>query len=142
MEQVREVGHEVTIDMFGTVGATPPGENSLVDVDSETVTAMLRRCTALATRARVDLLTPRRDGAAEELLDLLDRMRSWEDGVLAAPDPIMLVLAAAALQDLLERLSVGERAGGGAIDGLAVSTRTVLSLLHEMMGRARIDVPA
>lgn len=110
--------------------------------EPETSTMMLRRCTALAARARVDLLCPGRGAAAEELTALLEEMASWEPARLQAPDPTMTVLAAAALQDLAERLARAEAqqtpASGMAITGIPA----VLAVLQELMAGGRVDVPA
>lgn len=84
----------------------PPAGSALdtaPTLPAEASTDALRRCTALATRARVELLgTGRR--AVEELGELLAEMARWEDVALLDPDPTMLVLTVASLQDLAERL--------------------------------------
>lgn len=103
----------------------------------ETSTLMLRRCTALAARARVDLLSPHaRSVAAVELVVLLDSMESWTAATLVDPDPTMTLLAAAALQDLRERLQDPESAL------LATRIHGVLEVLHSLMEEARISTPA
>lgn len=105
-------------------------------IDPETSTALLRRCTALATRARADLLTPGRHDAADELAALLAVMETWTPEALADPDPTMTVLAAAALQDLAARLPEPAAARlGDPVDA-------VIALLREVMVGGRVDVPA
>ncbi|ASK64605.1 hypothetical protein CFK39_00675 [Brachybacterium avium] len=111
-------------------------------LDSETSTMMLRRCTALAARARVDLLSPSRCGAADELVDLLARMESWDPAALEAPDPTMTVLAAAALQDLTERLRVAELQQESHWSMLITSTDAVLAVLRGIMAGGALRVPA
>lgn len=105
-------------------------------IDAEASTALLRRCTALAARARVELLAPSRGTAAGELTALLAQMEGWEAGSLEDPDPIMTVLAAAALQDLVEQLR------DPATTGLATSAEAVLRVLRSVMAASRVDVPA
>lgn len=101
----------------------------------ESATAMLRRCTALATRARVELLTPHHRPATAELTALLAEMAHWDETGAHDPDPTMTVLAAAALQDLAERL------GDPGAEGLAAGVHEVLDVLHGMM-TGRVDAPA
>ncbi|AXK45153.1 hypothetical protein DXU92_12425 [Brachybacterium saurashtrense] len=101
----------------------------------ESATAMLRRCTALATRARVELLSPHHRPATAELTALLAEMEGWGEAGADDPDPTMIVLAAAALQDLAERL------GEPGAEGLAVGVHEVLDVLHGMMA-GRIDATA
>jgi len=105
-------------------------------LDAATSTTMLRRCTALATRARVELLSPGPRPAARELAVLLGEMEHWEPASLEDPDPTMSVLASAALQDLAERLR------DPASAALATSARTVLEVLRELMATPRVNVPA
>lgn len=113
-----------------------------VTLEAETTTMILRRCTALAARARVDLLSPSRCGAADELVDLLARMESWDPATLETPDPTMTVLAAAALQDLAERLHLAEQRQEPNPSALTTSTDAVLQVLNGIMAHARVDVPA
>lgn len=100
-------------------------------IGPEISTPVLRRCTALATRARVDLLSASRHTAADELERLLASLESWDPAALADPDPTMTVLAAAALQDLAGRLPSSARSTLGA------HIETVLDLLHTLMDGAR-----
>ncbi|GAA4527142.1 hypothetical protein GCM10023160_22920 [Brachybacterium paraconglomeratum] len=104
-------------------------------IDAESSVAMLRLCTALAARARVELLTPRRRAATEELSALLGAMGEWPPELLDAPDPTMTVLCAAALQDLAARLPDS----GGV---LSVRVEAALALLHGLMAEGRIAAPA
>lgn len=99
-------------------------------------TALLRRCTALAARARVDLLSAGRRSAAEELEEVLDVLGSWGGTEIVDPDPTMVVLAAAALQDLLERLPASAR------PALEDRAEAALQVLHALMVSARIDAMA
>ncbi len=110
--------------------------------DTETATLLLRRCTALAARARVDLLSPGRGGAAEELGDVLARMRSWDPAGPDAPDPTMTVLAAAALQDLAERLRRADQQSEPIPSSLTSSIDAALAVLQGIMAGGRVDVPA
>lgn len=104
-------------------------------IDAETSVAMLRRCTALAARARVELLTESRRTAADELSGLLGTMGEWSPESLEAPDPTMTVLCAAALQDLAARLPDP----GGV---LSMRVEAALVLLHGVMAEGRIAAPA
>lgn len=147
MELAREARDEIVTATLGVAGTgvdhedLPVGE--LPDgLDSETATMMLRRCTALAARARVDLLSPRRCGAADELIDLLAQMESWEPAALEAPDPTMTVLAAAALQDLVERLRIAEPRQESSSATLITSTDAVLVVLRGIMVGSPVNVPA
>lgn len=99
-------------------------------------TALLRRCTALAARARVDLLSAGRRSAAEDLEEVLVILGSWEGAEILDPDPTMVVLAAAALQDLLERLPASPR------PALGDRAESALRVLHALMESARIDAMA
>lgn len=85
------------------VGATTLAEPPIMILPGRS-TPLLRRCTALATRARVDLLVTSRPADCAELSEVLAELAAWEGGQLIDPDPTMLALAAAALQDLAERL--------------------------------------
>ena len=111
-------------------------------VHPETATAMLRRCTALAARARIDLLTPSRCDATEELAELLGAMSTWDPAALEAPDPTMTVLAAAALQDLVARLDLADRRDDADRLRLAAGIRAVLAILQGLMEQARVTASA
>ena len=100
-------------------------------IGPEISTPVLRRCTALATRARVDLLSPSRHTAAEDLEHLLASMELWDPTALENPDPTMTVLAAASLQDLAGRLPAPARPTLGA------RIEAALVLLHTIMEGAR-----
>lgn len=104
-------------------------------IGADVSTPLLRRCTALATRARVDLLSGGRT-AAEELEQVLATLESWDPKNLVAPDATMIVLAAASLQDLAERLPDPARST------LGPRISAVLHLLHTVMGGSRIDAMA
>lgn len=114
-------------------GAVPGPE--LGRIDAEASVAVLRRCTALAARARVELLTASRRTASDDLSVLLSSMGEWSPELLDAPDPTMTVLCAAALQDLAARLPDP--------DGLlAARVEAVLVLLHDVMAGGRVAAPA
>ncbi|MGO1567027.1 MAG: hypothetical protein ACTH0H_03525 [Brachybacterium sp.] len=104
-------------------------------LDASVSTPMLRLCTALAARARVELLSENRHAATDELSALLDTMGGWESELLDAPDPTMTVLCAAALQDLAERLP-----DPGA--ELSARVDAVLELLHGVMEDGRVVASA
>ena len=147
MERTRGVQDEIGTAPLGVAAAAVDGEEHTESggpcgLDSETATLLLRRCTALAARARVDLLSPGRCGAAEELGDVLTRMRSWEPSARDLPDPTMTVLAAAALQDLAERLRRADQQGEPSPSWLATSIDAALSVLQGIMAGGRVDVPA
>lgn len=113
-----------------------PHASSATPIPPDLSTSALRRCTALATRARADLLTRGRQDAAAQLSELLEEMGRWEPAALVDPDPTMSVLAAAALQDLADRLPVPAPA--------ALDTRidAALAVLHAVMDRGRVVAPA
>lgn len=98
-------------------------------------TPVLRQCTALAARARVELLSAHSRTAADELSRLLAAMCRWDAEMLESPDPTMTVLCAAALQDLSERL-------GASAGELSRRVECALGLLHSVMGKGRIGAPA
>lgn len=113
-----------------------PDAMTATSIPADLSTAALRRCTALATRARADLLTRGRQDAAAQLAALLEEMGSWEASHLVDPDPTMVVLAAAALQDLADRLPVPAPAG------LEERIELVLAVLHAVMDRGRVGATA
>ncbi|WP_341855443.1 hypothetical protein [Brachybacterium sp. GPGPB12] len=113
-----------------------PDAVTATSIPADLSTAAARRCTALATRARADLLTRGRQDAAAQLAALLEEMGSWEASHLVDPDPTMVVLAAAALQDLADRLPVPAPAS------LEVRIDLVLAVLHAVMDRGRVGAPA
>ena len=117
----------------GDPGPVSPAETVIDPAES---TPLLRLCTALATRARVDLLTAGRRTASEELEEVLVVLESWKSTTIVDPDPTMVVLAAAALQDLLERLPETSRPSLGA------RVEAALGVLHALMRSARIDAMA
>ncbi|WP_114856601.1 hypothetical protein [Brachybacterium sp. YJGR34] len=102
----------------------------------DVTTPILRRCTALAARARVDLLTESRHAASDELEQLLTSIVSWDPRSVVDPDPTMVVLAAAALQDLADPLPAAVRTTLGA------RLDRALELLHAVLDGARIDAMA
>ena len=113
-----------------------PDAVTATSIPADLSTAALRRCTALATRARADLLTRGRQDAAAQLAALLEEIGSWGASHLVDPDPTMVVLAAAALQDLADRLPVPAPAG------LGVRIELALALLHAVMDQGRVAAPA
>lgn len=83
-------------------GSTTPEPDPITTTIS---TPLLRRCTALAAQARVELLTESRRSATSELDGVLREIESWDPEQVRAPDATMVALAAAALQDLRERMA-------------------------------------
>lgn len=75
-----------------------------MDLTPDVTTPLLRRCTALATMARVELLSEHRHRAADELTEVLDEIVGWSGRSLTDPDRTMLALCAAALLDLADRI--------------------------------------
>ncbi|MGO1226576.1 hypothetical protein ACT3SQ_05600 [Brachybacterium sp. AOP42-C2-15] len=143
MELEREAGEQ--IDAVAQVGLGQPSsrgdrrgaaaEPDRVPIDADESVAVLRRCTALAARARVELLTESRRTATDELSALLSSMGEWSAHLMETPDATMTVLCAAALQDLAARLPNP--------DGLlAARVEAVLVLLHSMMAEGRVGAPA
>lgn len=98
-------------------------------------TPVLRRCTALATRARVEMLSGGRHPAAKDLLGVLEEIRGWGERELLTPDPTMLALSAASLQDLAERLPDSED------PALASAVGSVLGRLHRELEGASLAAP-
>ena len=133
MEPARGAQDEIVTAPLGASGT---------GIDAESTTLLLRRCTALAARARVDLLTPGRGGAAAELGEVLDRMRSWDPSALEAPDPTMTVLAAAALQDLAERLRLAARQQEPGPCSLLADIEAALGVLEGIMTGGRVEALA
>jgi hypothetical protein len=115
----------------------PPREQPATVIAPDHSTAVLRRCTALATRARADLLLTRgRQDASAELARVLAEMAPWDPAALVDPDPTMTVLAAAALQDLAARLP------SPAPAGLDTRIEEALPLLRTVMDRGRVSASA
>lgn len=107
----------------------PDLAEQLLAIPTSRSTALLRRCTALATRARVDLLVTSRRVDCDELAGVLTELGSWEGAHLDDPDPTMLALAAAALQDL------GERLEGPQAMALGTEITRALAVLHTAIPR-------
>lgn len=120
--------------VIAAASASPPTEP--VAIAATISTPLLRRCTALAAQARVELLTESRRSATEELEGVLTIIENWAPGEVVSPDPTMVTLAAAALQDLLERLSQVSRS---TLEGRI--TR-VLDVLHALMEASRVRAMA
>lgn len=117
------------LDLAAPTDVSSAAPSAAPMISTEVSTAMLRRCTALATRARADLLTSTHHDASDELVALLATMEGWEPSALVDPDPTMTVLAAAALQDLAARLPEG------ASGDLAARAASVTAMLLEVMDR-------
>ncbi|MFC7374520.1 hypothetical protein ACFQS2_12560 [Brachybacterium sp. GCM10030267] len=122
---------------------SPPTAKSTADPATDTApigpdvsTPLLRRCTALATRARVDLLTATQHAASDELDQTLATLEAWDPDSLIDPDPTMVVLAAAALQDLAERLP------DSSAGPFVARVEAALELLRTLMRTGRIGVMA
>ncbi|MGY5764581.1 hypothetical protein ACXET9_05190 [Brachybacterium sp. DNPG3] len=95
----------------------------------EVTTPLLRRCTALAAKARVELLSQRLHAAADELGEVLDQISRWTPSLLVSPDPTMLALCTASLQDLVERMPESDPSV------LTERIDRVLDLLHGVLDR-------
>lgn len=67
-------------------------------------TPLLRQCTALATRARVELLGSALGPAGRDLIGVLAEIAGWSPEEVVDIDPTMSALAAASLQDLRARV--------------------------------------
>ena len=122
-------------DAPSLIGRPDPEAPPFPRIPAADSTPVLRQCTALAARARVELLSVHSHAAAEELSQLLAAMGRWDADMLETPDPTMTVLCAAALQDLAERL-------GPSAGELGARVETALELLHSVMGKGRIGAPA
>lgn len=133
-EQIDLMAQVVTGAFNGVHRAAAPEADS-GHVGAESSVEVLRRCTALAARARVELLTESRRTATEELSALLGTMGERSSDLLEAPDPTMTVLCAAALQDLAARLPDPDGV-------LAARVEAVLALLHGAMAEGRVAAPA
>ncbi|MGP9681263.1 MULTISPECIES: hypothetical protein [unclassified Brachybacterium] len=120
----------------GTDGVLGRPAESPEMIGPDLTTPLLRRCTALAARARVDLLSGGRHDACDELEHLLVTIDAWDRSGIVDPDPTMVVLAAAALQDL------GERLPASVACALGMRITVVLDLLHTLMDSRRIDALA
>lgn len=120
--------------VISSASASAPSEPAMIA--AVTSTPLLRRCTALAAQARVELLTESRRSATEELEGVLATIESWAPTEVVSPDPTMVTLAAAALQDLLERLS---QVPMSTLEGRI--TR-VLEVLHALMTASHIRAMA
>lgn len=119
----------------GRRGAPAHAPRDRIILHPDATTPALRRCTALAARARVELLQRRQD-SADELISVLDEITRWEDASLIAPDPTMLALSAAALQDLRERLAEHTEAE------LTARVDAVLTVLRDALERAPLGSTA
>ena len=120
--------------VIGPAGAPAPTEPAAITATIST--PLLRRCTALAAQARVELLTESRRSATEELEEVLAIIENWAPGEVVSPDPTMVTLAAAALQDLLERLS---QVSMSTLEG---RISRALEVLHELMATSHVRAMA
>lgn len=120
--------------VIGPASASPPTEPAVIAATIST--PLLRRCTALAAQARVELLTESRRSATEELEGVLAIIENWAPAEVLSPDPTMVTLAAAALQDLLERLS---QVSMSTLEGRI--TRA-LAVLHALMTPSHVRAMA
>lgn len=128
------VGHTART---GTTALLPasPAQRTPGAIGPEASTTLLRRCTALAARARVELLGGDRHPAGDQLTGVLAELATWDAAEVQDPDPTMSVLAAAALQDLAERLPAEQA-------DLAVAVERALTLLRTLLERSHPAVPA
>src|SRR5699024_4011751 len=91
---------------------------------------LLRRCTALAAQARVELLTESHRSATPQRDGGLRAFETWSPEQVQAPDTTMVALAAAALQDLRERMA---QAPTSTLEGRICRA---LDVLHALMASA------
>lgn len=116
--------------------APAPASPQQAAIPPSASTPLLRRCTAVATRARADLLTESRHAASDELAEVLDLIEEWDRDAVLDPDPTMLALAAASLQDLRERLPAGS-------DPMSASRiGRVVDLLNDLLERTELSATA
>src|SRR5699024_6979605 len=87
-------------------------------------------CTALAPAGRVELLTESHRSATTELDGVLREIETWAPEQVQAPDTTMVALAAAALQDLRERMA---QAPTSTLEG---RISRALDVLHALMASA------
>ncbi|HIY25165.1 MAG TPA: hypothetical protein H9837_12840 [Candidatus Brachybacterium merdigallinarum] len=106
------------------------------DLDREATTPLLRRCTALAANARIELILGSRHASADELEPVLAQLESWSSIHVVDPDPTMLALAIAALEDLHER--VQEAPEAPSTERIA----RVVALLRELALAPRLSLTA
>ena len=106
-----------------------------MDLTPDVTTPLLRRCTALATMARVELLSEHSHRAADELSEVLEEIVSWSGSRLDDPDPTMLALCAAALLDLADRIP-------GAATALAARVADALGVLTGQIPTGPLSVRA
>lgn len=135
---VRDVP-DITSHLSGSRVITPapaPPIPEHAPIKAAISTPLLRSCTALAAQARVELLTESRRGATGELEGVLAIIEDWDPREVLSPDPTMVALAAAALQDLRERLpeSATSTLGGRIVRALTV--------LHALMETSRLRAMA
>lgn len=107
--------------------SSTPSEQHSAPITAAVSTPLLRRCTALAAQARVELLTESRRSASAELEGVLAEIENWAPEHVRAPDSTMVALAAAALQDLQERMS---QAAASTLDERLTPA---LAVLHSLM---------
>ena len=112
--------------------ARRPESGQVPSIPPEESTALLRRCTALATKARADLLNRSRPGDPREFQEVLSTLAGWPVDSLRNPDPTMVVLASASLHDLADRLPVETHGALGA------QVDSALSLLEQLMRPADV----
>src|SRR5690606_442861 len=109
--------------------AAPP-QRALGAVSPEESTTLLRRCTALAARARVELLGGGRHPAGEQLAGVLAELAAWKADQVGDPGPTMTALTAAALQDLAERLPAEQAELTVHVDRALPVLRALLERTH------------
>jgi len=112
-----------------STGSRAP-EPGPIPVPATVSTPLLRRCTALAAQARVELLTESHRSATTELDGVLREIETWAPEQVQAPDTTMVALAAAALQDLRERMA---QAPTSTLEG---RISRALDVLHALMASA------
>lgn len=93
------VGHRVT-----SQDRTDPDVRETDRISRAQSTELLRRCTGLSARARVESMGERHAASGAELLTVLEQIIGWDDAVLEDTDVTMLALAGASLDDLRRRV--------------------------------------
>lgn len=89
-------------------------------------TAILRRCTAVAARARMDVLIAHRPDWLAELDAVLDEVDAWRGRRIEPVDPPMLAIAVAALEDLCR--TVTEEADSATVARIATALEILVPL--------------
>lgn len=120
----------------GSAGAPVLGSATGPPISAVNSTPVLRQCTALATQARVELLSQSQHAATDRLRVVLAEICAWTPRQVTDPDPTMLALAAAALADLEQRIDITEA------EDLAAQVSRARNLLHGLLSHLQVGSPA